>query len=77
MTLAAETLCSQVVQLPPGERMKVVERILASLVEPDATLDALWVNEADNRLAAYRRGDVRDVTLSQVIAKYQVHTKSA
>lgn len=57
--------------------MKVVERILASLVEPDATLDALWVNEADNRLAAYRRGDVRDVTLSQVIAKYQVHTKSA
>jgi len=77
MTLAAETLCAQVVQLPPEERMQVVERILDSLDEPDASLDALWAKEADNRLTAYRRGEMRAVSLSEVIAKYQVHTKSA
>lgn len=77
MTLAAETLCAQVVQLPPEERMQVVERILDSLDEPDASLDALWAKEADSRLTAYRRGEVRAVTLSEVIAKYHVHTKSA
>lgn len=75
MTLAAETLSAQVVQLPPEERVQVVERILDSLDEPDASLDALWAKEADSRLTAYRRGEVRAVTLSEVIAKYQVNTK--
>lgn len=70
MTLAAETLCAQVVQLPPEERMQVVERIFDSLDEPDASLDALWAKEADNRLTAYRRGEIRATTLSEVIAKY-------
>ncbi len=77
MTLAAETLSAQVVQLPPEERMQVVERILDSLDEPDASVDALWAKEADNRLTAYRRGKVRAIELSAVIAKYQVNTKLA
>ncbi|MBT3068007.1 addiction module protein [Rhodoferax sp. U11-2br] len=77
MTHAADTLSAQVVQLPPEERMQVVERILDSLDEPDAALDALWAKEADDRLAAYRRGEVKAVALSEVIAKYQVNTKPA
>jgi putative addiction module component (TIGR02574 family) len=77
MTHAADTLSAQVVQLPPEERMQVVERILDSLDEPDAALDALWAKEADDRLAAYRRGEVKAVALSDVIAKYQVNTKPA
>ena len=76
MTIAAETLFAQVVQLPPAERVQVVERILDSLDEPDVSLDALWAKEADSRLTAYRRGEVRAVALSEVIAKYQVNTKS-
>ena len=77
MTHAADTLSAQVVQLPPEERMQVVERVLDSLHEPDAALDALWAKEADDRLNAYRRGEVKAVALSEVIAKYQVNTKSA
>lgn len=77
MTHAADTLSAQVVQLPPEERMQVVERILDSLDEPDAALDALWAKEADDRLTAYHRGEVKAVALSEVIAKYQVNTKPA
>ncbi len=77
MTHTAEALCAQLVQLPPEERMRVVERILDSLDEPDASLDTLWGKEAEERLSAYRRGEVRAVTLSEVIAKYQVSNKSA
>ncbi|MEO8122163.1 MAG: addiction module protein [Rhodoferax sp.] len=72
MNPTAETLSAQAVQLPPEERMALVERILDSLDEPDASLDALWAKEADDRLAAYRRGEIRAVALSEVIAKYQV-----
>ncbi|MDP2368901.1 addiction module protein [Rhodoferax sp.] len=77
MTTTAEALSAQAVKLPPEERMEVVERILDSLDEPDAVLDALWAKEADDRLAAYRRGEVKAVALSEVIAKYRVNAKPA
>lgn len=71
MNQTAETLSAQVVQLPPEDRLALVERILDSLDEPDASMDALWAKEADDRLAAYRRGEIRALALSDVIAKYQ------
>ena len=70
MSQAAEALSAQVAKLRPEERMEVVERVLDSLDEPDATLDALWATEAGERLAAYRRGEIKAVALSDVIAKY-------
>ena len=70
MTTTAEALSAQAAQLPPAERMQVVERILDSLDQPDAALDMLWAHEASDRLAAYRRGEINAVALSDVIAKY-------
>ena len=73
MTPTAEALSAQAAQLPPAERMQVVERILDSLDsldQPDAALDSLWAHEASDRLAAYRRGGIKAVALSDVIAKY-------
>lgn len=77
MTTTAEALSAQAAKLPPEQRMEVVERILDSLDEPDAAIDALWAKEADDRLAAYRRGELKAVGLSEVIAKYQVDPKIA
>lgn len=77
MTQAAEAVSAQTVKLPPAERMQVVERILDSLDEPDATLDTAWAAEAEARLSAYRRGEVKAVALSEVIAKYQASPKGA
>jgi putative addiction module component (TIGR02574 family) len=77
MSQAAEALTAQVAKLPPEERMEVVERILDSLDQPDPSLDALWAKEADDRLAAYRRGEIKAVALSDVIAKYQVNSPRA
>ena len=77
MTQAAETVSAQAVKQPPAERMQVVERILDSLDEPDSTLDAAWAAEAEDRLSAYRRGEVKAMALSEVIAKYKITPKSA
>lgn len=77
MTTSAEALSAQAAKLPPEERLEVVERILDSLDQPDATLDSAWAHEADERLAAYRRGEIEAVALSEVIAKYQVRPKAA
>ena len=71
MTPTSETLSAQAAQLAPEERIQLVERILNSLDQPDAALDVLWANEASDRLAAYRRGEIKAVGLPDVIAKYQ------
>lgn len=61
----------------PDERLALVDQLLDTLDEPDASLDALWAKEAESRLAAYRRGEIQAATLSDVIAKYQVKSRAA
>lgn len=68
MQQAVKALSEQAVELPPVERMALVEHILDSLDEPDPSMDALWAQEADDRLAAYRRGEICAVPLSEVLA---------
>ncbi len=72
MNPTAETLSAHAVQLTPEDRMALVERILDSLDEPDAPLDALCAKDAGDRLTAYRRGEMSAVALSDVIAKCQI-----
>ena len=70
MTTTAEALSAQAAQLPPAERIQVLERLRDLHAQPDAALDTLWAHEASDRLAAYRRGEIKAVALSDVIAKY-------
>jgi putative addiction module component (TIGR02574 family) len=76
MTPSIEALNAQVETLPPNERIQLIEHILDSLDQPDTTLDALWAKEAEQRLGAYRRGEIKAAALSDVIAKYQVSNNS-
>lgn len=52
--------------MPLNERIALVDRILDSLDEPDVLIDALWAKEADDRLAAYRRGEIQAAPEVQV-----------
>lgn len=71
MTHTPLALIAQAAQLTPEERIQLVERILNSLDQADAALDALWASEANDRLAAYRRGEIKAEGLPDVIAKYR------
>jgi putative addiction module component (TIGR02574 family) len=68
----AKNLSAQARKLSPEERLELVEDILASLDEPDPAIDRLWAKEAEERLAAYRRGEIKAVPLQEVLAKYRV-----
>lgn len=72
MTEEANTLSIQARKLAPAERLELVDSILASLDEPDPAIDRLWAKEAEDRLAAYRRGELKAVPLQEVLAKYRV-----
>jgi putative addiction module component (TIGR02574 family) len=55
--------------LSPNERAALVETLLLSLDRPDPSLDALWLKEAEDRLAAYRFGELGAVDAEQVFAE--------
>jgi putative addiction module component (TIGR02574 family) len=66
----ARDLESKVLGLPPKERARLAERLLASLEgaqEPDA--EALWVEEAERRLTELESGSVSAVPAAEVFRK--------
>jgi putative addiction module component (TIGR02574 family) len=71
MTEATKTLSQQARRLSTEERVELVDDILTSLDEPDPTNDRLWIKEAEDRLAAYRRGEIKALSLEEVLAKYR------
>jgi len=70
MTEAAKSLSARARKLSPSERLELVDDILASLDEPDPNIDKLWAKEAEDRPAAYRRGEIKAIPLEQVL-KYR------
>ena len=54
-----------------------MERILESLDQTVGAMDTLWAKEAGDRLTAYRRGEVRAVSLSDAIEKHLINTMRA
>jgi putative addiction module component (TIGR02574 family) len=62
-------LTEQASLLPPTERAQLVEGILQSLDATDPSLDQIWAEEAKDRLAAYRRGELEALDFDGTLAK--------
>lgn len=70
MTESLQTLSAAAKRLNPTERLELVEQLLDSLDTPDASIDGQWAKEAEDRLAAWRRGEIRAIPLDEVLARY-------
>ncbi|MBF0107798.1 MAG: addiction module protein [Magnetococcales bacterium] len=71
MDATATAIEAQARKLSPSARLELVDAILSSLDEPDREMDRLWSQEAEERLAAYRRGEMKAIPLDDVLAKYR------
>lgn len=56
-------------KLEPSERFDLVDQILRSLDKPDPSIDKIWLEEAERRLAAYRAGKVQGVPAADVFGQ--------
>ncbi len=65
----SKEVLEQALALRPDERFSVVEGILRSLDEPDTSLDAIWAEEAEKRLRAYREGNLEGIPMEEVFKK--------
>ncbi len=71
MNSSTQAIIEQAKQLTALEKIEVVDALLASVDKPDAEIDKQWAFEAEDRLLAYRRGDINALDLNQVLAKYR------
>ncbi|MCJ7503232.1 MAG: addiction module protein [Acidobacteriia bacterium] len=56
-------LLEKALSLPPAERAELADRLLTSLdVSPDRRIDELWAQEAEARLEAFERGEIKAVS---------------
>ena len=66
MTTSAKSILAQALKLPANDRAALVENLILSLDKPDASLDAQWLKEAEDRIAAYRSGELAAVDADEV-----------
>ena len=66
MAVNAEQVLANALSLPPNERAQLAEQLFASLDISQDELDRLWAEEADSRIDAYERGEIKAVPASKV-----------
>ncbi|MEA3353124.1 MAG: addiction module protein [Campylobacterota bacterium] len=64
--MSVNEVLEQALELKVNERSKLVDELLKSLDKPDEEIDEIWVVEADKRLEAYRRGELKAVPMEDI-----------
>ena len=64
--MISKEILEQALKLKPDERFMVVEGLIKSLDEPDISLDAIWAEEAEKRLKAYRTGNLEGIPMEEI-----------
>jgi putative addiction module component (TIGR02574 family) len=63
MSKRGTEVLEEALSLPADERAELAERLLTSLdASHDARVDELWAQEAEDRLDAFERGEIKAVS---------------
>jgi putative addiction module component (TIGR02574 family) len=68
MNERAKVITEQALALPRDEQEALYRALAESLGKPDDGIEEAWLDEAEDRLAAYDRGEIASVTLDEMIA---------
>lgn len=68
-TSPVQDILDRALRLPAIERAKMVDELLASLDKADPEIDALVLAEAHDRLAAFERGEMAEITEEEFFAE--------
>lgn len=64
--MSSKDVLEKALKLKPDERFMVVEGLIKSLDEPDSSLYAIWAEEAEKRLKAYRSGNLEGIPMEEI-----------
>ena len=67
MSASSEQILKEALALPLQDRAELLERLLGTFQSPpDPRLDELWAREAEDRLDAFERGELKAVPAEEV-----------
>jgi putative addiction module component (TIGR02574 family) len=70
MSENSEQVLKEALALSSQERAALVEQLLATFqTPPDPHIDELWAREAEDRLDAYDRGELKAVPAEEVFSR--------
>ncbi len=69
--LAIEDIFTEISSLKPLDKLRLIEKILNSLNQPDKSIEKIWANEAEERIKAYENGLISTVNEEEVFKKYK------
>jgi putative addiction module component (TIGR02574 family) len=68
----AEHILAEALELPPVERAELVENILSSFeFQSRNTIDALWAEEAEDRIDAFERGEMTAIPAKDIFSEIE------
>jgi putative addiction module component (TIGR02574 family) len=68
----SENLLKEALKLSPVERAELVESLLSSFeFHSRKAIDALWAQEAEDRIEAYEKGEISTIPAEQVFAEVE------
>ncbi len=70
MNVESQNILDRALKLADGDRAYIVDKLLASLDQPDEAIDAQSGREAEQRVEDYKAGRLRSISLEQLLAKY-------
>jgi putative addiction module component (TIGR02574 family) len=68
---APNKILQEALTLKPTEKAELIDKLLFSLDNPDAEIEELWAREAESRIDAFERGEIKAVTLEKILEKYR------
>jgi putative addiction module component (TIGR02574 family) len=70
MSSRGTQVLKEALSLPPAERAEIADRLLSSLDPPSQEqIDALWGKEAEERLDAFSRGEIKAIPAKEVFER--------
>jgi len=72
MSKHGERILAEALKLPPVERAELVENLLSSFeFHSRENIDALWAQEAENRIDAFERGQIAAIPAKEVFEEIE------
>jgi len=72
MAKQREQVLAEALKLSPVERAELVENLLSSFeFQSRKTIDALWAQEAEDRINAFERGEMAAIPAKDVFAEIE------
>lgn len=64
--MSINKLLEQTLTLNVNERTKLIDELFKSIDKLDEEIDQIWADEANKRLEAYRKGEIKAVPMEDI-----------